>query len=121
MRGSQPWKTNRSRVLRAHSTSAEAQLWRRLRNRQFGGLKFVRQAPIGPYYVDFLCRSEWLIVEIDGGTHSTKDELARDAKRERFLTAQGYRVFRLTNHDVYEDMEGALDTLLVALAANTNP
>jgi len=34
MRGSQPWRTNRSRVLRSQPISAEAKLWAKLRNRQ---------------------------------------------------------------------------------------
>ncbi|MFV0444766.1 MAG: DUF559 domain-containing protein, partial [Planctomycetaceae bacterium] len=42
MRGEQPWKTNRARVLRANATSAEAKLWSHLRNRNLGGFKFAR-------------------------------------------------------------------------------
>jgi very-short-patch-repair endonuclease len=38
--------------------------------------KFVRQAPIGPHIVDFLCREARLIVEVDGATHSEDREIA---------------------------------------------
>ncbi len=69
MRGPQPWRTNRSRVLRSQPISAEAKLWSRLRNRHLAGLKFVRQAPVEPYFVDFLCREHMVVVEVDGGTH----------------------------------------------------
>ncbi|MCB1509682.1 MAG: DUF559 domain-containing protein, partial [Hyphomicrobiaceae bacterium] len=55
MRGTQPWRTNRARTLRSATTSAEDLLWQRLRNRQLGGLKFVRQFSIGPYFADFAC------------------------------------------------------------------
>src|SRR5262249_20183481 len=41
-----------------------------LRARRLQKFKFVRQAPIGPYIVDFLCREARLIVEVDGATHS---------------------------------------------------
>ena len=51
-----------------------------MRNRQLGDLKFVRQAPVGDYFVDFLCRERKVVVELDGGTHSTEAELARDAR-----------------------------------------
>jgi very-short-patch-repair endonuclease len=78
MRGPQPWQTNRSRVLRTGHISAEARLWSKLRNRQLGGLKFVRQAPIEPYFVDFLCRERKVIIEVDGATHDTDNEAARD-------------------------------------------
>ena len=64
MRRAQPWKTNRARVLRVHETSAEAKLWSALRGRRLDGLKFVRQAPIAPYFVDFLCRERRVIVEV---------------------------------------------------------
>ena len=44
----------RAQDLRRQSTEAEKKLWQLLRNRQFDGLKFRRQAPIGPYIADFL-------------------------------------------------------------------
>ena len=94
MRRDQPWKTNRARVLRANDTLAEAKLWQELRNRRLGGLKFVRQAPVGPYFVDFLCRERRIIVEIDGGTHGSDAERAADAAREAELRRLGFRVFR---------------------------
>jgi len=112
MRHSQPWRTNRSRVLRADETSAEAKLWAELRNRQLGGLKFVRQAPVGDYYVDFLCRERKVVVELDGGTHSTDAELARDAARSEELNSRGYRVFRVSNADVFENLDDVLAALL---------
>ncbi len=112
MRGPQPWRTNRSRVLRSKPISAEAQLWSRLRNRQLAGLKFVRQAPIEPYFADFLCREHKLVIEVDGGTHSTEAEAAADCKRTQELRRMGYRVFRAHNSDIYENIDGVLDTLL---------
>jgi very-short-patch-repair endonuclease len=112
MRGPQSWRTNRSRVLRSKPISAEAKLWSKLRNRQLADLKFVRQAPIGPYFVDFLCREHKAIVEVDGGTHSTEAESAADAKRAQYLHAMGYRLFRVYNEDIYEHMDGVLDALL---------
>src|SRR4029079_6970092 len=102
MRRSQPWQTNRSRVLRSNHISAERALWRRLRNRQLGGFKFVRQEPIGPYFADFVCREHKLVVEVDGGTHGEPSELQADAKRTAHLEQLGYRILRIHNIDVYE-------------------
>ncbi|WP_072390828.1 DUF559 domain-containing protein [Hyphomicrobium sp. CS1BSMeth3] len=112
MRGARPWRTNRARVLRADDTSAEARLWNELRDRRLGGLKFVRQAPIADHYVDFLCREQKVIVEVDGGTHSTDAEIANDAARADQLRQLGYRLFRVSNADVYDDLDSALDALL---------
>jgi very-short-patch-repair endonuclease len=112
MRGPQPWRTNRARVLRSHSTSAEDRISSALRNRRLSGLKFVRQYSIGPYFVDFVCRERMVIVEIDGATHSTEQELSYDAKRADYLREQGYRTFCANNGDVYENLSGVLTALL---------
>jgi very-short-patch-repair endonuclease len=118
MRHSQPWRTNRSRALRANDTSAEAKLWMELRNRQHGDLKFVRQAPVGDYFVDFLCRERSVVVEIDGGTHSTDAELVRDAVISDELSSRGYRVFRVSNADVFENLDDVLAALLAFAEAD---
>jgi very-short-patch-repair endonuclease len=90
-------------------------MWRHLRNRQLGGWKFTRQESIGPYIADFVCREKKLVVEIDGATHSTDEELAKDAVRTAFLGRQGYRVIRFANEQVYVNPLGALEEILRAL------
>lgn len=57
---------DRARDLRRQQTPAEAKLWAHLCSRQFAGLEFRRQRPIGPYIVDFYCAAWRLAVEIDG-------------------------------------------------------
>lgn len=111
MRGGQPWRTNRSRVLRSKETSAEAQMWAELRDRRLNGLKFVRQMPVGPYFTDFACRQKKIIVEVDGGTHSTTDEKAADQKRTAFLKQEGYHVYRVHNSEIYENIDGVMEAL----------
>ena len=112
MRHAQPWKTNRSRALRSNATSAEDRLWSELRARRLNGLKFVRQYPIGPYFADFVCRELKVILEVHGGTHSTQAEMARDRVRTAFLEAQGFRIFRAHDQEVYDNLDDVLDTLL---------
>lgn len=75
----------------------------------------MRQEPVGPYFADFCCRKAKLVVEVDGATHSTDAELARDTSREAFLLARGYRVMRFRNAEVYEEMDGVIETILAAL------
>ena len=115
MRRSQPWKTNRSRVLRSNASSAEDVLWFHLRNRHLKGFKFVRQAPIEHYFADFLCREERLIVEVDGGTHGEPHEIAADAGRTAALEKRGYRILRAGNTDIYENINGVLELILAVL------
>ena len=115
MRGPGIEVTDRARRLRRDATSAERRLWFRLRSRQLNGFKFVRQEAVGPYFVDFVCREERLVIEVDGATHSSEAEISRDATRSAFLMREGYRVLRFNNVEIFENMEGVLETVLAAL------
>jgi very-short-patch-repair endonuclease len=106
-----------ARRLRRDATDAERRLWYRLRARQIDGAKFVRQEPIGPYVVDFVCRERRLIVEVDGGQHATDP---RDAVRDRKLSDQGYRVLRFWNNDVLSNTQGVLESIAAALSETTS-
>jgi very-short-patch-repair endonuclease len=108
MRGPNPGRIARARSLRRTSTQAELVLRRQLRDRQLGGFKFVRQEPIGRYYVDFVCRERLLIVEVDGGQHADSPS---DRERDARLGALGYRVIRVWNNDVLANIEGVLQML----------
>jgi very-short-patch-repair endonuclease len=114
MRGSQPWRTNRARVLRSAPISAQDKIWTELRTRRLGGFKFVRRAPIDRYFVDFLCREHKFVVEVDGGTHGSAVEIAYDTTRTAKIEALGYSVFRVHNIDIYENLDRVLDALLAA-------
>jgi len=118
MREAKPQRTDRSRRLRRDATDAERRLWYRLRARQIAGAKFVRQDPIGPYVVDFACREQRLIVEVDGGQHATDP---RDAVRDQWLSDRGYRVLRFWNNDVLGNMEGVLEMIAAALPSDGPP
>ena len=120
MRRSQTRKTERSRALRSQSSSAEDIVWSHLRGRGLGGYKFVRQAPVGPYFADFLCREYRVVFEIDGATHSEPHEIASDAARSLVIEKLGSRIFRAGNGDVYENIDGVLDHLLAFLEGETD-
>ena len=119
MRGLKILETRRSRDLRANSTRAEARLWARPRNRQLGGFKFVRQMSVGPSFADFACREQKLTVEIDGATHSADAEIAHDARRARVLSEHGFHTMRFYNLEVFEYLQGVLETILAALEKRT--
>jgi very-short-patch-repair endonuclease len=118
MRPADEQRTDRARSLRRNSTDAEGKLWFHLRGRQLGGHKFVRQEPIGRYFVDFVCRERRVIIEVDGGQHS---ENLADEKRDAELTALGYRVLRFWNNEVLGNIDGVLETLLRELAGGATP
>jgi very-short-patch-repair endonuclease len=118
MRGAKVVKTKIARRLRRDSTDAERKLWHRLRSRSMVGFKFVRQEPIGPYVVDFICREQRLIVELDGGQHAdSKSDVARD----QWLSEHHHRVLRFWNNDVMANTDGVVETIVKALNAETAP
>jgi len=99
----------KAKALRNNMTDAEKRLWIDLRRRHLLGCKFRRQQPLGPYIVDFVCLSERLIVELDGGQHAR--DLAYDKHRDRWLIEQGFTVLELWNNDVFENIAGVLQRI----------
>ena len=113
MRGAKATKTPLARRLRRDATRAEQKLWQYLRSRSLAGFKFVRQKPIGPYIVDFVCREQRLVIEVDGGQHDVR--AAQDAERARTLEEWGYHVVRFWNNDVLGNIDGVLEAILQEL------
>jgi very-short-patch-repair endonuclease len=118
MRGAKVTKTRAARQLRKNSTLAERKLWRFLRSRSLGGFKFVRQEPIGPYVVDFVCKAKRLVVEVDGGQH---EDSTRDRVRDQWLVKHRFRVLRFWNNEVLGNIEGVWETIFAATAAAAPP
>lgn len=79
------------------------------------GSHFRRQAPIGPYVVDFFCPAKRLILEIDGGHHNEDDVAEHDRNRQQWLENEGYRVIRFWNSDIAADLNAVLERIYVEL------
>jgi very-short-patch-repair endonuclease len=105
----------RARTLRKTMSDGERKLWRALRAKQIEGLRFRRQHPIGKYIVDFVCLERRLIVAVDGGQRTEDEQIARDARRDEWLHAEGYRVMRVANAEVFCNIAGVVDTIWAAL------
>lgn len=91
--------------LRLKMTEPEALLWERLRKKQMMGYRFRRQHPISQYIADFYCHPLKLIIEVDGGYHSSKEQQSLDLARTEDLENLGLRVIRFTNTEVIEQVE----------------
>ena len=87
-----------------------ALMWAFLRDRRLVGFKFRRQHPIGPYYVDFVCLSIGLVIELDGGQH--EEQSAYDEARTCYLECLGYQVVRYWDHEMLLEPELVLDDVL---------
>lgn len=114
MRGPDKHKTERARSLRKVENNAEEALWFELRGRRLNGFKFVRQLPVGPYFADFACRQAGLVVEVDGSQHANS---RHDARRDDYMTMNGWSVVRFWNGCVLQDRDRVLETI-VAIVEN---
>lgn len=104
-----------ARQLRREQTLPERRFWALTLPWRDAGQHWRRQAPIGPYVVDFVCKSKKLVVEIDGDTHFSEVGAAHDAQRTAYLAGRGYRVLRFTNADVMQRGEGVFAVLAEVL------
>jgi very-short-patch-repair endonuclease len=98
----------RARSLRKRPTIAERRLWDELKLLRRAGHHFRRQAPIGPYIVDFVCFAQRLVIEIDGVQHDQPTARVADGRRDRDLHWRGFNVVRFQNGDVMEKLDGVL-------------
>jgi very-short-patch-repair endonuclease len=104
-----------AKKLRANTTPHERMLWRALKELPLAGTHFRRQAPIGPYVVDFFCPAKRLIVELDGGHHNDDEIAKRDHERQLWLESEGYRVVRFWNSEIAADLSAVLERIYVEL------
>jgi very-short-patch-repair endonuclease len=110
-----PELLQRCRDLRQRATNAEQMLWQLLRDRQIAGKKFRRQHPLRGYILDFYCHEARLVIELDGSGHSEPTQATYDAKRTQVLQAEGMSVLRFWNNQVFENIEGVLEAIWMAL------
>ena len=96
-----------ARGMRREPTDAEYLLWQRLRRRELTA-RFRRQHQIGQFIVDFVCLSERLVIEVDGGVHDEPDQRNHDTARDAHLTAAGFTVLRFPNDRVFRDLDAVI-------------
>ncbi len=114
----QPIQVARARALRQGATIAERLLWAELRNHVLAGCHFRRQAPLGPFIVDFVCHSEGLVIEVDGSQHVERQ--TEDGRRTTWLAGRGFRVLRFANDEVLTNLDGVVEAITAALAAGSS-
>lgn len=93
--------------MRKEPTDAESVLWNAIRNRQIE-YKFRRQHPVAGFIADFACLEVWLLVEVDGGYHTTEEQNQYDKERNEYLKEIGFTTIRFTNEEVINNLETVL-------------
>lgn len=72
------------------------------------------------FLVDFLWERAQVIVETDGReTHETPEAFQSDRRRDQFLAAAGYRVFRVTWKQIHGERAAVLDRIGRTLAQSS--
>ncbi len=108
-------RTSKARRLRREATPAEKRLWLHLKAMELPGGHFRRQAPLGPYFADFVHIGARLVIELDGGQHGLPTAAERDTRRTAYLEAQGFRVLRFWNHELTNNLDGVVETIFRAV------
>jgi very-short-patch-repair endonuclease len=76
------------------------------------GFKFRRQQPVDSYVVDFVNLEKEVVIELDGGQHALQPG---DRIRDERLRAEGYKVLRFWDNQVFKNLEGVLAAIRIAL------
>lgn len=104
---------------RREMTESEIVLWNVLR-KEIKGYKFRRQHPIGDYIADFLCVTEKLVIEVDGGYHDNPQQQQEDQWRTDYLLSKDYRVLRFKNEEVNFDTKSVINRIKEELTKMDN-
>ena len=95
---------DRAKEMSQNMTKAEQLVWFNLLESDKTGFKWTKQKVIDNYIVDFYCHTLGLVVEIDGDSHSEKQEY--DEIRTKFLNNFNIDVIRFSNDEVYNNLDG---------------
>ena len=104
-------KISTAHRMRKAMTQPEVWLWVRIRNDSHG-IHFRKQAPIGPYILDFYSANAKLCVEVDGVHHTMGDRPERDAERDAWMLSEGILTYRAIASNVLADPDGTAEGII---------
>ena len=107
----------RARELRRNMSEPERILWSRLRRLRERGFKIRRQCPFEGYFLDFVCLSRKVVIEVDGGQHNDDWQADHDLVRDKLLRRHGFTVLRFWAGEVRGNLNGVMDRIIAALEA----
>ena len=95
--------------MRKALTPPEARLWLALRPLRAQGYHFRRQHPFHGYFLDFVCLSRGLVIEVDGASHEHRADW--DRRRDAALLAHGLRTLRIPAVDVRDHLTEVMEMI----------
>ena len=104
-----------ARRLRREATIPERKLWQRLKDMKKLGYHFRRQVPFRAYILDFAEHTNRVVIELDGGQHTSSQHAARDAERDQMLESEGYLVLRWGNNEITNNLDQTMEYLVAVL------
>ncbi|WGM37239.1 hypothetical protein AMEJIAPC_00133 [Caulobacter sp. NIBR1757] len=90
-------------------------MWGWLRTLRKEGFHFRRQAPFHGYFLDFVCLSRKLVIELDGPSRGEEAQRRHDAIRDEVLEREGFTVLRIQNRTMDTHMPSVVDAIYDAL------
>lgn len=112
-----------ARSLRKGMTDAEKVLWEKIKGRKVW-VKFLRQKPIflyeenkwfPRYCIPDFCNIEYkIIIEVDGNIHKKAEIYKLDNEKELLLQKKWYKIVRVKNDEIFEDMERVIDKIVAS-------
>ena len=111
----------KARGMRKAMSPPEARLWASLKLLRKQGFHFRRQHPLRGYFLDFVCLSRGLIVEVDGAGHEHTPDW--DRRRDAAMAELGLKTLRIPAASVRDQLHDVLDFIVRELeaAAPTRP
>ena len=102
---------DKRQLLRNNMPPAEQLIWAKLKGKQVKNCKFRRQYSVGAFVIDFYTVEIKLAIEIDGDSHFGDGAEVADRERQSFIESSGIRFLRFTNRQVYEELDGIIETV----------
>ena len=96
--------------MRETPTATEDALWQRLRAWRIG-FKFNRQAVVLGWIADFYCAAAKLIIEVDGGYHTSPQQRRRDAIRDASMRVKGFLVLRFRVAAIQSQLDTVVEVI----------
>jgi very-short-patch-repair endonuclease len=97
-------------------TPAEAELERIFNTLGGGALagEFMREWPLGNWFIDFYFPAVKLAIEVDGGYHRAPLQWRRDLHKAAELDAEGITLLRVANAEVFGERQHLIEKLRAA-------
>ena len=92
-------------------TVSERLLWEQLRDGRHGGRRWHRQTASGTFIFDFYCPSAKVVLEVDGGSHLSLGQQARDQDKNEYCACRGLQMVRVSATTVENDLATVLARL----------